>query len=469
MADRINVQGDPMWGKALSNVASAFDPEAEARGASVLSSTRYNNARALAQEDQNSALADAVLEAAGYTPMQRAGIRAARPSSYLDISRGVTNDAGTKAMTEGNAALALPLLGQANALDDYTKGDMIRRLTTNADGSLNTTLAAALAGGITGIDGTSFVLSGTGMPVAGPTSAVGNEKVNLLKQQTTSEKNESEKKVSLMDTKMTNLGLLTAAQIELLKSKGVAVEYVAEAKVGAIENAANNATAESQARIRLTNLTGEERTKLTNAQVARLQGLTNMDQLRANAAAASANLNDQSKQLAVRKGIEEIYAKDFSENLGGNAWEQVDPAQKKSLTDRAMQYILRDKMDVMAAMKKSEDDHGITGSMIKGKKDLFWGLKKSDNGKITFEGFKVPEALADTVAAGSAPGAAPAAPTIAPAPGTAPAAGSKPAAAVTAPADAPRLTDDAAGREAYAKLPKGAVYVAPDGTVRTKE
>jgi hypothetical protein len=172
--------------------------------------------------------------------------------------------------------------------------------------------------------------------------------------------------------------------------------------------------------------------------------------------------------LTVRKGIEEIYAKDFSENLGGNAWEQVDPAQKKSLTDRAMEYILRDKMDVMAAMKKSESDHKINGSMIKGKKDVFWGLKQKEDGTITFEGFTAPEALADAVAAGAAPGSAPAAPTITPAPGTAPAAPA-PAPAVTAPADAPRLTDDAAGREAYAKLPKGAVYVAPDGTVRTKE
>jgi hypothetical protein len=414
-----------MWGQTLNNVGNLFNPEAEARGASLLSSTRYNNARAAGQEDQNSALADAVLEAAGYTPMQRAGIRAARPSSYLDISRGVTNDAGTKAMTEGNAALALPLLGQANALDDYTKGDMIRRLTTNADGSLNTPLAAALAGGITGIDGTSFVLSGTGLPVAGPTSAVGNEKVNLIKQQTTSEKNESEKKVSLMDTKMTNMGRLTDAQIKLLQDRGIAVQIVSEERVSAIRQGAEDATSVAQSRVALNTLTGEERTNLTNAQIARLQGLTNMDQLRANAAAASANLNDQAKQLTVRKGIEEIYAKDFSENLGTpSAWEQVDPAQKKSLTDRAMQYILRDKMDVMAAMKKSEDDHGITGSMIKGKKDLFWGLKQTEDGKITFEGFKAPEALADAVAAGAAPGSAPAAPAIVPATGaTAPATG----------------------------------------------
>jgi hypothetical protein len=46
-------------------------------------------------------------------------------------------------------------------------------------------------------------------------------------------------------------------------------------------------------------------------------------------------------------------------------------------------------------------------------------LKQSEDGKISFEGFKSPDALADAVAGGSAPGAAPAAPAIAPAPASA--------------------------------------------------
>jgi hypothetical protein len=443
-----------------------FDPRAEAQGASLLATTRYNNAKAAGVEDQNNALSDAYLAAAGYSPAEIAAARATRDNSLASFGRGINEFRGREALIKGDTKVALPLLGQANAYDDYTKGEMVRRLTTNPDGTLNLDFAPALAAGVTTSGGVITQLGADGKFKIIDTTPAGKVDLNKI----TTDTAESNAKIKLLGTRETNLGRLTDAQIELLRKKGVSVEYLTEARVGAIENSANNATAESQARIKLTNLTGEERTKLTNAQIARLQGLTNMDQLRANAAAASANLNDQAKQLTVRKGIEEIYAKDFSENLGAaNAWEQVDPAQKKSLTDRAMQYILRDKMDVMAAMKKSEEDHGITGSMVKGKKDVFWGLKQTEDGKITFEGFKAPEALADAVAAGAAPGAAPAAPTIAPAPGAAPAAPAPAPAAPVADASTPRITDDAAGREAYDKLPVGAVYVAPDGSVLTKK
>ena len=414
--NRVNVQGDPYWAKATENIAGLFDPKAEAQGASLLATTRYNNAKAAGVEDQNNALSDAYLAAAGYTPAEIAAARATRDNSLASFGRGINEFRGREALIKGDTKVALPLLGQANAYDDYTKGEMVRRLTTNPDGTLNMTFAPALAAGVTTSGGVITQLGEDGKFKIIDTTPAGKVDLGRIK----TDKAESEAKIKLMGTRETNLGRLTDAQIALLKSKGVAVEYLTEAKVGAIENAANNATAESEARIALTNLTGEERTRLTNAQIARLQGLTNTDKLKADADAARANLNDQAKQLTVRAGIEDIYAKDFAENLGGNAWEQVDPAQKKSLTDRAMQYILRGD-DVMAAMKKSENDHGITGSMIKGKKDVFWGLKKSDNGKITFEGFKSPDALADVVAGGSAPGSTPA-PTITPAPAAAPAA-----------------------------------------------
>jgi hypothetical protein len=462
MADTVNVQGDPLWGKGLNSIAGMFDPKAEAQGASVLATTRYNNAKAAGVEDQNNALSDAYLAAAGYSPAEIAAARATRDNSLASFGRGINEFRGREALIKGDTKVALPLLGQANAYDDYTKGEMVRRLTTNPDGTLNMTFAPALAAGVTTSGGVITQLGEDGKFKIIDTTPAGKVDLGRIK----TDKAESEAKIKLMGTRETNLGRLTDAQIALLKSKGVAVEYLTEAKVGAIENAANNATAESEARIALTNLTGEERTRLTNAQIARLQGLTNTDKLKADAEAARANLNDQAKQLTVRKGIEDIYAKDFAENLGtANAWEQVDPAQKKSLTDRAMQYILRDKLDVMAAMRKSEADHKITGSMVKGKKDVFWGLKQSDNGKISFEGFTVPEALADVVASGAAPTSTPAAPVIAPAAGAAPAAAAAPA--VTA--DTPRITDDAAGREAWGKLAPGTVYVAPDGSVRTKE
>lgn len=452
--NRVNVQGDPYWAKATENIAGLFDPKAEAQGASLLATTRYNNAKAAGVEDQNNALSDAYLAAAGYTPAEIAAARATRDNSLASFGKGINEFRGREALIKGDTNVALPLLGQASAYDDYTKGEMVRRLTTNPDGTLNLDFAPALAAGVTTSGGVITQLGSDGKFKIIDTTPAGKVDLNKI----TTDTAESEAKVKLLGTRETNLGRLTDAQIALLKSKGVAVEYLTEARVGAIENAANNATAESEARIKLTNLTGEERTRLTNAQIARLQGLTNLDKLKADADAARANLNDQAKQLTVRKGIEEIYAKDFSENLGGNAWEQVDPAQKKSLTDRAMQYILRDKLDVLAAMKKSEADHGITGSMVKGKKDVFWGLKKSDNGKITFEGFKSPDALADAVAGGAAPAGTPPAPAIAPAGGT-------PAAPAAGTVENPVRVTTKEERDALAP---GTVYVAPDGVVRTK-
>lgn len=411
---KVSVQGDPYWAKTAENIAGLFNPEAEAKGASVLSTARYNNARAAGQEDQNVALGESALRAAGYSELEIAAMRAARDNSVASIFKGINENRGREAIVAGNPNVALPLLGQASALDDYNKGDMVRRLTTNPDGSLNASIAAALAGGSSSTGGVLTQLGADGNYKIVDTTPAGKVDLNRI----TTDTAESNAKIKLLGTRETNMGRLTDAQITLLRQKGVAVEYLTDARVGAIENAANNATAESQAKIKLTNLTGEERTKLTNAQVLRIKGLINIDKLNGDAAAARTSLNDQAKQLVVRRGIEEIYAKDFAENLGkANAWERVDPAQKKSLTDRAMEYILRDKLDVMAAMKKSESDHNITGSMVKGTKDTFWGLSTKEDGTITFEGFKAPEALAAIVAAGSGPAGATPAPTITPAPG----------------------------------------------------
>jgi len=412
MSNKVSVQGDPYWAKAAENVAGMFNPEAEAKGATMLSTARYNNARAAGQEDQNTALGESALRAAGYSELEIAAMRAARDNSVASIFKGINENRGREAIIAGNPNVALPLLGQANALDDYNKGDMMRRLTTNADGSLNTSIAAALAGGSSSTGGVLTQLGADGNYKIVDTTPAGKVDLNRI----TTDTAESQAKIRLLGTKETNMGRLTDAQVALLRQKGVAVEYLAEANVGKIENAANNATAESQARIKLTNLTGEERTRLNDANILRIKGLINIDKLNGAATAARTSLNDQAKQLVVRKGIEEIYAKDFAENLGSaNAWEQVDPAQKKSLTDRAMEYILRDKLDVMSAMKKSESDHNITGNMVKGTKDQFWGLKQKEDGTITFEGFKAPEALAAIVAAGSGAAGSTPAPVITPA------------------------------------------------------
>jgi hypothetical protein len=166
----------------------------------------------------------------------------------------------------------------------------------------------------------------------------------------------------------------------------------------------------------------------------------------------------------LREGIEGVYSKDFSESTGKNTWEQVDPAQKKSLTDRALEYVLQGK-DVGSAMKQSEADHGLTGKTVKGEKESgIFNLRKSPNGKITFDGFTSPSAMAAAVSGGSAP-AAPAAPAPAPAiVPTAPAVTAPPAA--TAPAAGPVKVSTKEERDA---LPVGTVYVAPDGKVYTKK
>jgi hypothetical protein len=125
----------------------------------------------------------------------------------------------------------------------------------------------------------------------------------------------------------------------------------------------------------------------------------------------------------------------------------------------------------------------LTGKMVKGLKTNIFGLRPRPDGTISFDGFTQPSELAAVVTEGAAPAGTPSAPTITPPAGTPPAgtppAGTPPAApAAPAPgaaaspavtADTPRITNDAAGREAWGKLAPGTVYVAPDGSVRTKE
>jgi hypothetical protein len=119
-------------------------------------------------------------------------------------------------------------------------------------------------------------------------------------------------------------------------------------------------------------------------------------------------------------------------------------------------------------MRRSEEDHGLTGKTVEGKKTKFGFISRPD-GTITFEGFRAPSSLADTVAGGAAPSAAPAAPVIAPAAPTAPAAPAAPA-----PAPAPAAPGTVGNpvkintKEERDALPSGTVYVAPDGVVRTK-
>jgi hypothetical protein len=113
-------------------------------------------------------------------------------------------------------------------------------------------------------------------------------------------------------------------------------------------------------------------------------------------------------------------------------------------------------------MKQSEADHGLTGKTVKGQKSSgFLKLFTSPDGKITFEGFTAPSALASAVTGGSTPAAPAAAPAPFPTTFTLP-----PAAPAPAAGTAPVTVTTKEERDA---LPVGTVYVAPDGKVYTKK
>ncbi len=476
MSNRVNVQGDPYWAKATENIASMFDPRAEAQGAATLANTRYNNARAAGVEDQNSALAEAVLAAAGYTPQQIAGIRATRPSGYNDISQGVTRDAGVAAINAGDYRKGIALTNPGD-WKNFSSGDIdYAAVTDPTTGKIDPSLAAVFGQGVKNEGGNTYTWDPVNktykvldvnpqgqsyLASAGAKTDVAGATVNKINTQATAISNWSEAKIA-------QYAALTEAQINELVNRGANRDMLTLAKKESIEYMNNLAKEKNDALIENIKAKTAGFNEESAARIARTNSLINLDAVRGQVALLGDPVKKAQAEATLYRSIENHYAKDFSENLGNaNQWEKVDPLQKKSLSDRALEYMRRGD-DFGLALAKSEKDHGLTGKMVRGQKTSFFGLRTSPDGKVTFEGFTAPSALADAVAGGSDPGAAPAAPTIAPAPGSAPAAPA-PAPAVTAPADAPRLTDDAAGREAYAKLPKGAVYVAPDGTVRTKE
>lgn len=108
----------------FSGLVSLFDPKVAAEGAAMQARTRnfdaearYNDARAKGVTDQNSAYEDASLEAAGYNPMERAAIRAARSNSVADVMRGVNFGRGREMLVNGgDKRQASILLGEGQAI-----------------------------------------------------------------------------------------------------------------------------------------------------------------------------------------------------------------------------------------------------------------------------------------------------------------------------------------------------------------
>ena len=259
--------GDPAWASAFNNIAGMFDPKVEAEGAalrakraSLESDARYNNARAIGAEDQNSALGEAYLASVGYTPQEIAAMRAARSGSVYDIAHGQNAFRGRTAMEAGNASLALPLLGQAAAFDDFMKGRGTETLMKDpVTGAFNYPLAAALAGGAHNVGGNLAELTPQGWVLRGPT-----EQGRVYQGQVVNNANES----------LANVGL-TTAKTEGVRNLGVAkveTEEERQARIsGQTENDRTLTTAKQSTEAARTQAVGQganDRTTLTGAKVA---------------------------------------------------------------------------------------------------------------------------------------------------------------------------------------------------------
>jgi hypothetical protein len=442
-----------------------FDPKVEAEGAalrakraSLESDARYNNARAAGVEDQNSSLGEAYLKANGYTDQEIAAIRATRPSSVFDVAHGQNAFRGRTALEAGNPGLGLALTGQANAYDDFMKGQSQRDLLYDKAGVLNYPLAAALSGGAKELGGNVVTIGADGVPILGPVTAEGVARVGLLGTQgtndtlrTTSQNTVDAARAGAItktgdatvdlrqaqagavttgaESKAENLSNLTQAQIDYLKSKGVNLSDLTAARVDtegarkvAVQQGANDKSTLTGAKVEVEGArkssigqVAGDKSRETDARINRINANINNDALKAASEASKGADPIKAAQAEgqLRGTINQFYGKEFSDNLGKpGMWEQVDPAQKRSLTERTLEYV-KGGSDLGTAMKKAEADHGLTGKTVKGQKSSFFGLKTSPDGKISFEGFTAPSALAAVTSAGSAP----AAPTMAPAGG----------------------------------------------------
>ncbi len=108
---KINTGGDPNVQAGLANLLAFVDPKNAAEGAALQArtrnfdaETRYNTARALGVEDQNSVLSDSALIAAGITdPVERAAYRATRTNSAADWFLGRNRNIGAGLIKNPNA------------------------------------------------------------------------------------------------------------------------------------------------------------------------------------------------------------------------------------------------------------------------------------------------------------------------------------------------------------------------------
>ena len=442
MADRINVQGDPMWGQVLANSVSMLDPRREAEGASLLARTRLANAQAAGEEDQNDALTYASLKKAGYSDLEIGAMRAARDKSVASIFKGINYNRGREAVAGGDLIGGAMLTDQASALPEMQKAITIRDYVTGADGKQDKGLAGLFLGGTKSIDGSLLTYDKSGMPALGSITPVGQSIVDYNTQRKETVKATGDANIEYKETQGDMLKDKTAAQIESLKN-------LTDAQID-----------ELVAR-------GVDRRMLTES---RKQAIAAGGS--AGGAKPPSPVKAARDSASLMKDIDELYGNDFAQ-LGENKnWGLLDATQKQSLRNRALYYIEKKGMSLRDAMDKSNADHKITGLASggqQGKKGVIW---KEDNGVVKIEGFEFPSAIADVVSEGAAPAAAPSTPIITPG---APAGGSPAPAPATAPSvDAggntiPAGTPTVATEDDYKKLPPGTVYLAPDGKLRKKK
>jgi len=121
-----NVYGpDTSFIEGVGNIASMFDPKAQATAALAKAhedyysnQARFAAAQAAGVEDQNNAYSPEALARAGYTPIQIAAIRAARSKSVADIFKGVNLNTGAGMITNSDPDIQRQgtiLLGDAAA------------------------------------------------------------------------------------------------------------------------------------------------------------------------------------------------------------------------------------------------------------------------------------------------------------------------------------------------------------------
>jgi hypothetical protein len=371
MADKINVQGDPYWAKATSNIAEMFNPKAAAQGSNLLAQTRLNNAKAAGAEDQNDALTVEALAKAGYSPMEIAAMRAARDNSVSSIFKGINSNRGREALGRGDLVASSVLTGQASALPEIQKAITIKDYVTGADGKTDKGLAGAfLADGGKNIDGNLLSWAKDGTPILGPVTGVGQ---------------------SIIDKNKVTADTIKATGDANIEYKGIQGDMLKDKTAAQIESIASLTDAKIEEMV----ANGADRRSLNEA---RRQAI-------ATKAAATKPVDvvkGANAEAVLLSKIDELYSNDFAQLGDKKAWALLDPTEKAHLRNRTVFYIKNENLGLTEAMAKANAYYGITGNpsdTTQGQKGIVF---KENNGKIYINGFRVPpESTADVVAAGS--------------------------------------------------------------------